>query len=66
MHFTKLIIKKKKRRVLNIRKLVSIDGLYIYKQKLRNNYLFILKENSEKNVLILFSSSQSHYLFLKS
>lgn len=65
MHFTKIIIKKK-RRVLGIIKLSPIDGLYINKQKLRNNYLFILKENSEKNVLILFSSSRSHYLYLKS
>lgn len=36
MHFTKMIIKTKKGRVLNIIKLLSIDGMNIYKHKLHN------------------------------
>lgn len=63
MHFTKLIIKKKKRLVLKTRKLSVIDGLNIYKQKLRNNFIHSERKLREKCFNSIFKQSEPLSIF---
>lgn len=63
MHFTKLIIKKKKRLVLKTRKLSVIDGLDIYKQKLRNNFIHSERKLREKCFNSIFKQSEPLSIF---